>query len=84
MEFRIDLPFWEFNVDQPANVRKTLASVFEEEDGLPEAKLALEQAGLMDDVQARVQFPDCLLIVSGQDQEREIRLIEHALKMVGD
>lgn len=84
MEFRLDLPFRELNVGQPLNVRKASASIFQEEDGLPEAKLALEQTGFVNNVQARVQFSGCLLIVSGQDQERETCLIEHGLKMVND
>ena len=59
------------------HVGKIFASFFSKDDGLLEAKLALEQAGFMNDIQARVQFSIRLLILPGQNQEREIRLIEH-------
>ena len=62
MELRLDLPFGERDMGQTVDVRKTLASFFEEQDRLPESKSALEQAGFVDNVQARVQFPGCLLI----------------------
>jgi hypothetical protein len=42
----------------------------------------LEQARFMDNVHARIKLSGRLLIFGGQDQEREIRLIKHALKMV--
>jgi hypothetical protein len=46
--------------------------------------LPLEQARFMDYVQARVELSGRLLILAGQNQEREIRLIEHSPQTFGD
>jgi hypothetical protein len=82
-ESRINASLREPNVVKAMHVRKIVAPLFEKNDRSFEGEPALEQARFMDDIQARAEFSIRPLILGGQNQEREIRLIEHLHETFG-
>ena len=83
LEFCVYLPFREPTFAEPMDVRKIFAPFLTKDDGLLEAKLALEQARLMNNIQTWVQFPGRLFILAGQNQEREICRLKHFVQALG-